>query len=351
MADSLNGMTREEITRAALDLGEPAYRGSQICKWLYQRRAASFDEMTDLPLALREALGARFRINVLKRSARTVSAQDGTLKFSLALHDGNEIETVFLPHPRGATLCISSQVGCGFACRFCATGRMGLKRDLGADEIVGQVLFAMDEMESQDERPFSNVVFMGMGEPLANYENTAKAISILINEVQIGARRITVSTSGLADEMMRLAREPYEIGLAVSLNAPSDDKRARLMPAAAKVPLVKLMSAARYYYETKGRFLTFEYVLMKDVNDSTKDAHELASLTRDVPAKINLIPLNPFPGCKFERPDEKTVEKFEAILRGRRKMVTVRKSLGSSIQAACGQLAGRRRKKKHLNKP
>jgi 23S rRNA (adenine2503-C2)-methyltransferase len=279
-----------------------------------------------------------------------VSAEDGTLKFTLGLHDGNEIETVFIPHRRGATLCISSQVGCGFGCRFCATGRMGLKRDLGADEIVGQVLFAIGEMGGEEERPFSNVVFMGMGEPLANYENTLKAVTILIKEVRIGARRITVSTSGLPDEIMRLAREPHEVGLAVSLNAPTDEKRARIMPAAAKVPLVKLMNAARYYYETKGRILTFEYVLMKDLNDSTKDAHELASLTRDVPAKINLIALNPFPGCKFERPDPKTVEKFEAVLKGRRKKVTVRKSLGSSIQAACGQLAGRRRKKKHLNK-
>jgi 23S rRNA (adenine2503-C2)-methyltransferase len=235
---------------------------------------------------------------------------------------------------------------------------MGLKRDLKPEEIIGQVLFIMDELGEAphaggrgDTRPFTNIVFMGMGEPLANYANTMKAIAILIGEVGIGSRRITISTSGLPEEMMRLAQEPYEIGLAVSLNAASDEKRESIMPVAARVPLVKLMNAARYYYETKGRILTFEYVLMKGENDSTKDAHELASLTREVPAKINLIALNPFPGCKYEKPDAETVEKFETILKGRGKKATIRKSLGSDIQAACGQLAGGRAKKKHLKKP
>ena len=224
---------------------------------------------------------------------------------------------------------------------------------------MGQVLFVMSEMEAGDSeanreapdtRPFSNLVFMGMGEPLANYDNTLKAVTLLIDEMHIGARRITISTAGLPDEIMRLAHEPYEIGLAVSLNAATDEKRRRIMPVAARTPLVKLMNAARYYYETKGRILTFEYVLMKDVNDGTKDAHELASLTREVPAKLNLIAFNPFPGSRYERPDPDTVEKFETILRRRGKKVTVRKSLGASIQAACGQLAGRRRKKKYLKK-
>jgi 23S rRNA (adenine2503-C2)-methyltransferase len=305
---------------------------------------------------LRQDLARRFDITALTEARRAVSPADGAVKYSLTLADGNEIETVFLPHRRGATLCISSQVGCGYACKFCATGRMALTRDLGPGEIVGQVLFAMRDLPAPEPgaapgaRPFSNIVFMGMGEPLANYHSTTKAVAILIKEVGIGARRITISTSGLADEMMRLAREPYELGLAISLNAATDEKRLGLMPVAARTPLVKLLNAARYYYETKGRILTFEYVLMKGVNDGTKDAHELASLTREVPAKINLIALNPFPGCKYERPDEAAVKRFEAILKGRGKKVTVRDSLGSDIQAACGQLAGRRKKKKHLKK-
>ena len=358
MAKSLNGMTREEITRAVTDLGEPAYRGSQICNWLYRKRVRSIDDMSNLSLEFREALRERFDITVLKRARKAVSSEDGSLKISLALRDGNEIETVFLPHLRGATLCVSSQVGCGFACKFCATARMGVKRDLKPEEIVGQVLFIMDEIgggksrsSGRETRPFTNLVFMGMGEPLANYVNTLKAMTILMKEVGVGARRITVSTSGLPEEMMRLAREPYEVGLAVSLNATTDEKRARLMPVAAQTPLVRLLSAARYYYETKGRILTFEYVLMKGVNDSVKDAHELASLTREIPAKINLIAFNPFPGCKYERPEPEAVEKFETILKMRGKKVTVRKSLGSDIRAACGQLAGGRRKKKHLKKP
>ena len=384
MARSLNGMTGEEITRELTALGEPAYRGGQIAKWLYRKRAKSFDEMTNLSLELRQALKQRFDISVLKPAGKPRSSEDGSLKFSLALRDGYEIETVFLPHPRGATLCISSQVGCGYACKFCATARMGLKRDLAPDEIVGQVLFIMDELGGterggdrgtgrgadrgagrrtgrgddrgadrggrDDTRPFTNIVFMGMGEPLANYANIMKAVHILVKEVGVGSRRITISTSGLPEEMMRLAREPYEIGLAVSLNAANDEKRQGIMPVAARVPLVKLMNAARYYYETKGRILTFEYVLMKGVNDSTKDAHELASLTREVPAKINLIALNPFPGCKYEKPEPETVEKFETILKRRGKKATIRKSLGSDIQAACGQLAGRHTKKKHLKK-
>jgi 23S rRNA (adenine2503-C2)-methyltransferase len=348
-------MTREEIARAVADLGEPAYRAGQIATWLYRKRAGSFDEMTNLSLGLRQALKERYDISVLKRAGRARSSRDGALKYGLTLRDGYEIETVFLPHPRGATLCISSQVGCGYACKFCATGRMGLKRDLRPEEIVGQVLFILDELGDDagreargGTRPFGNIVLMGMGEPLANYANTMKAVHILIKEVGVGSRRITISTSGLPEEMMRLAQEPYEIGLAVSLNAATDEKRERIMPVAARVPLVKLMNAARYYHETKGRILTFEYVLMKGINDSTKDAHELASLTREVPAKINLIALNPFPGCKYERPEPETVEKFETILKGRGKRATIRKSLGSDIQAACGQLAGRFAKKKHL---
>ncbi len=357
MPRSVNGMTREEITLAVTGLGEPAYRGGQIASWVYRKRVRSFDEMTNLSLELRDALRERYDITVLKRARKATSSGDGSVKFSLALRDANEIETVFLPHARGATLCISSQVGCAYACKFCATGRMGLKRDLKPEEIIGQVFFVMDEIGPRKTaggelatRPFTNIVFMGMGEPLANYANTVKAVTLLIREVGVGARRITISTSGLPDEIMRLAREPFEVGLAVSLNATTDEKRARIMPAAARTPLVKLMNAARYYYETKGRILTFEYVLMKDVNDSTGDAHELASLTREVPAKINLIALNPFPGCTYERPETETVEKFETVLKGRGKKVTVRKSLGSDIQAACGQLAGGHGKKKHLKK-
>lgn len=351
MGRYLNDMTREEIACVMEDLKEPSYRAGQICDWLYRKRARRLADMTNLPAGLRDNLSERYDILVLGQTGKSVSAADGTVKYGLALPDGNQIETVFLPHARGATLCISSQVGCGFGCKFCATGQAGFKRDLSPAEIVGQVLFIQDQHEDQAgrTRPFSNIVFMGMGEPLLNYENTLKAVAILIREMGIGARRITISTSGLPEGIMALAREPYELGLAISLNATTDEKRQKIMPVAARTPLVKLMNAARYYHALKGRILTFEYVLIKDVNDSIKDAHELASLTREVPAKINLIALNPFPGCKYERPDRDAVAKFETILRSRGKKVTLRSSLGSDIQAACGQLAVRRKKPAERN--
>jgi 23S rRNA (adenine2503-C2)-methyltransferase len=229
------------------------------------------------------------------------------------------------------------------------------KRDLTPGEITDQVSFleerlaeqaATDREDHQNApRHFTNVVFMGMGEPFANYTNLTKAIHIMIEEMGIGARRITVSTCGLADEIMRFAKEPYEVGLAISLNAPSDEKRRELMPVAKKVRLPELISAARYYFSTKGRMLTFEYVLMDGVNDSAHDAHQLADLLRDLPAKINLISLNPYPGCPFGRPVPTRIRKFQTILEDRNKKVTLRRSLGSDILAGCGQLGARRQKR------
>jgi 23S rRNA (adenine2503-C2)-methyltransferase len=255
-----------------------------------------------------------------------------------------------LPHPRGATLCISTQLGCAFGCRFCATGQLGFKRHLSAGEIVDQVLFVNEHVPveaetaadhaTEGERPFANVVFMGMGEPLANYDNLVKAIEILVKEVGVGSRRLTVSTAGVADKIMRLAQLPYELGLAISLNSPFDDLRREIMPTAGRTTLAKLLAAARYYYAKQGRIVTFEYVLIPDLNDSTRDAHALADLTRDIPAKINLIALNPFPGCPYMRPDEARVKRFQSILRQRGRKVILRKSLGCDILAGCGQLGG-----------
>jgi len=398
---AINDLTETEIREALVARGEPAYRARQICEWVHRRRARSFGEMTNLPAALRAQLAEAFRITRLELAQQVVSHQDGTTKVALALPDGNRIEMVYLPHRRGATLCISTQVGCAFKCRFCATGKMGLKRNLTAGEIVDQVLFAkehfrdhpaahpgqpatdpwhgfaagrdqigQEEFEEGDEgvdeeaglpaadqrsaghpaaahptapddRPFTNKVFMGMGEPLANSDNVMRAIDILMHEVGIGSRRITISTAGVADKIMRLAEAPGEVGLAISLNAPSDEVRRDIMPVAARDPLGKLMNAARYYVAKKGRMLTFEYILIPSLNDSLRDAHALASLTRDIPAKINLIAFNPFPGAPYERPDETKVKRFSSILRGRGKRVMLRRSLGCDILAACGQLGQR----------
>jgi 23S rRNA (adenine2503-C2)-methyltransferase len=312
--------------------------------------------MTNLSLELRRALSRDFRITRLEEVESIESQEDGSVKYALRLADGCRIESVILRHPRGATLCISSQVGCAYGCGFCATGRMKFKRDLTPGEITDQVSFLEERLKGapvhrtsgadQPEGPrhFANVVFMGMGEPLANYANVMKAIHIMIEEMGIGARHITVSTCGLAKEIARLAREPYEIGLAISLNAASDEKRREIMSGAANVNLTELMNAAKHYFAVKGRMLTFEYVLIDHVNDGAQDARALAGLLRDLPAKINLISLNPFPACPFERPAPERVRRFQSILEERGRKVTLRKSLGSDILAGCGQLGTRKSK-------
>jgi len=354
----INDLTREEIRVMLEERGEPGYRAAQICEWLYRRRVRSFEEMTNLPLELRKHLSRDFGITRVKEEKVVESREDGAAKYLLRLHDGARIESVILHHPRGATLCISSQVGCAYKCAFCATGTMKFSRDLTPAEMTDQVSFLEERLAEEAgagpeekrhpdaPRHFANVVFMGMGEPLANYANVTKAIHIMIEEMGIGARRITVSTCGLADEIMRFAREPYEVGLAISLNAPSDEKRQGLMPVAKSVSLPELMNAARYYFSTKGRMLTFEYVLIDGVNDSAHDAHELAGLLRDLPAKVNLISLNPYPGCPFGRPVPARIRKFQSILEERGRKVTLRRSLGSDILAGCGQLGARSRRRR-----
>jgi 23S rRNA (adenine2503-C2)-methyltransferase len=368
-SQAINDWDEAEIRKALTARGEPGYRAKQICEWLYRRRAKSFDKMTNLPAALRAELAKSFSIIRLELEEELVSPADGATKVALRLGDGKRIEAVYLPHGRGATLCISTQVGCAFRCRFCATGTMRLRRNLTPGEIVDQVLFAKEHFkgraghhgdqdadeqdqdlehsdappahpsdEPPEERPFSNVVMMGMGEPLANYGNVVKAVELLITQVGIGARRITISTAGVADKIMRLAELPHEVGLAISLNAPSDEVRRDIMPVAARTPLAKLIAAAKYYAAKKGRMPTFEYVLLPGLNDSLRDAYTLANITRDVPAKINLIPFNPFPGAPYERPDETKVKRFQSVLRGRGKKVMLRKSLGCDILAGCGQL-------------
>lgn len=355
---AINDLTRDEIRDILTHLGQPAYRSKQICEWLYARRAHTFDEMTNLPLDLRQELKKHFAIIRVSKSKEIVSPEDGATKYLLKLSDTNSIESVFLPHARGATLCISTQVGCAFKCRFCATGRMGLTRNLSPGEIVDQVSFAKDHLKeyagAQEAEPgsvttrgFSNIVLMGMGEPFANYENVLTAIRLLTGEVGIGSRRITISTCGVPDKIMKLAHEPYELTLAISINSPFDERRKALMPIAGKTTLAELMSAARYYFTKKNRMLTFEYVLIADTNDRVRDAHALAGLLRDIPAKINLIAFNPFPGSRYKRPEKDRVHIFQSILRERGRKVTLRRSLGCDILAGCGQLGashrGRRR--------
>ncbi len=352
---AINDLDREEITRTLSELGEPRYRAVQICDWLYRRRATSFEDMTNLPLDLRRHLSKKFAIKRVRLIDEIVSPEDGATKYLLQLHDSLHIESVLLPHPRGATLCISSQVGCAFGCRFCATATMGFIRNLSPGEIVDQVNFAIDYLSHETpkerrqvlKRPFSNVVFMGMGEPLANFENVVKAIRIIIEEVGIGSRHITISTCAIPEKIVKLAELPYEIKLAISLNNPRDEKRKEIMPVAGKFALKEVMAAARYYYSKKKRFLTFEYVLIEGINDSPRDAQEVARLLEGLPSKINLIALNPFPDCPYRRPKASTITRFASLLEAKGRNVTVRKSLGSDILAGCGQLGTLANKLRH----
>jgi 23S rRNA (adenine2503-C2)-methyltransferase len=353
----INDMTRREIASYLTKRGHPPYRAGQICEWIYRKRAKSIEDMTNLPQDLRDHLDKYFAVVRLREKLRLISPSDGTTKYLLRLPDRRTVESVYLPHPRGATLCISSQVGCAFECRICATGTMRLKRNLTPGEIVDQIRFLEEQIQSSvvtgkrnpapGARAFSNVVLMGMGEPFANYDNVIKAIHIMIGEMGIGSRRITVSTCGIPEKIVKFADESFEVGLAISLNSPFESRRKKLMPVAGKTPLKELMDAARLYFDKKGRMLTFEYVMVDGMNDRLRDAFALAELLRGLPAKLNLIAFNPFPGSRYVPTEESKIRKFQAVLESRGQKATLRKSKGSDILAGCGQLGARPRKRGH----
>jgi len=353
----INDMTRDEIASYLARRGVPPYRAGQIGRWIYRKHAASFEDMTNLPQELRDDLEKYFSIARLREKRRITSGADGTTKYLLRLEDRRGVESVFLPHPRGATLCISSQVGCAFQCRICATGTRKLKRNLTPGEILDQIRFLEEQIETSavtdkrnpapGARAFSNVVLMGMGEPFANYDNVIKAIHLMIDEMGIGSRRITVSTCGIPDKIVKFADEPIEVGLARALNSPFDSKRKKLMPLAGKTPLAELMDAAKLYFKKKNRMLTFEYVMVEGMNDRLRDAYALADLLRGLPAKLNLIALNPFPGSEYKPTEASKIRKFQTVLEARGQKATLRMSKGSDILAGCGQLGVKSRKKGH----
>ncbi len=334
-----------DLTRAGLaerldHRGEPAYRATQLYTWVYRRHQRDPAVMTDLPAALRRELPGWFDL-ALPSLASVHASPDGlTHKFVLALADGARVECVSMRTERRLTLCLSSQVGCALKCSFCATGLMGLKRNLSAGEIVAQVLAMGEYHRWQDDR--FNLVFMGMGEPLANYRPVMEAVRIVHDPegMNLGARRITVSTSGLVPQMRQLAEERIPVGLAVSLHATTDALRDQLVPVNKRWPLAELIPAARDYGRVSGRRVTLEYTLIAGVNDSLEDADRLGAVARDLPSKINLIPYNPVPGLPWRRPVPAAVEAFAHRLYPRAPAVTVRQTLGGEIWAACGQLGG-----------
>lgn len=362
----VKSQTQEELQARFQEWQQPTYRVGQLLDWLYTRRVANWDAMTNLPKTLKEVLRQNFTFETLEL-VRKQGSRDTTQKFLWRLHDQSMIESVLIPANPALygessdrhTLCVSTQVGCAYGCKFCASGLDGWKRNLGVHEIVEQILaverWNLEETrrkadpaqpdlklkpDASTERHVNNLVIMGMGEPLANYENLVKALSILNAPWGggIGARKITISTSGLAPQIRRLADEPHQYRLAVSLHGATDETRNKIMPVNRKYPLRELTSACEYYQQKKERMITLEYILIAGVNDGLDQIEPLAALARKLYAKVNLIPYNKVDGLEWVRPSEETQEAFLAALENKDVISTLRREKGHDIDAACGQL-------------
>ena len=339
----LKSLLLSELQEQLRNLGEPSYRAGQILDWLYKKRVDTIDKMTNLPRSLRSRLAEKLPLGKIE-IVRVLGARDTTRKFLFRLIDENLIESVLIPASPALyggradrrTICVSTQVGCAYGCKFCASGLEGFSRNLGANEIVDQLI----AVERAAGEKIDNIVFMGMGEPLANLENVLRAIRIINAEwgVGIGARHITISTSGLAPQIRKLAEEPLQIRLAISLHGATDEVRNRIMPINRRYDIETLLSACDYYNAHKKQRLTFEYILIADVNDSDEQARLLSRHARRLSAKVNLIPYNNVSGLTWARPSEKRQEKFLSILRAQGNPATLRREKGHDIDAACGQL-------------
>jgi 23S rRNA (adenine2503-C2)-methyltransferase len=339
-APNFYGLSHRLLATRLAGQGLPAYRADQIFAWIYQKHHRTPAGMTNLPAALRERFESLCDLRLPRVDSVHGTADGLTHKFVLALADGERVESVSMRTEKRLTFCVSSQVGCALKCAFCATGLMGLRRNLTAGEIVAQVVAMGDFHGWRDDR--FNLVFMGMGEPLANYEPTLEAIRILHEPhgIHLGARRITVSTSGVVPQIQRLAGEGLPLGLAISLHATTDALRDRLVPLNRRWPLGELIPSARDYGRRTGRRVTLEYTLLAGINDSEQDAERLGALARDLPSKVNLIPYNPVPGLEWKRPSPESVDAFARRLWPIAPAVTVRHTQGGEIWAACGQLGG-----------
>ena len=340
---NLIGMDRADLAEALAPLGVKRFRADQIFQWIYNRGLTEFDGMTNLSKGLRADLAERFRIDRPRIDAHQVST-DGTQKWLVGFADGHEAETVHIPESDRGTLCVSSQIGCTLTCSFCHTGTQKLVRNLTAEEIVGQVMLARDAFgewpSPSEDRKLTNIVMMGMGEPLYNFDNVKKALAIVQDGegLAVSRRRITLSTSGVVPMMQRCGEE-IGVMLAVSLHAVCDDIRDMLVPINRKWPIAELLQACREYAGlSNARRITFEYVMLKGINDSPADARELIRLSEGIPVKINLIPFNPWPGVAYECSDAQTIETFAGILMRAGYVATIRTPRGRDILAACGQL-------------
>jgi len=342
---NLLDLDREAMEAYFKSMGEKPFRATQVMKWIYHNGVTDLESMSNLSKSLRERLQPLVEVSLPEIVSDNLSI-DGSRKWLMRFADGNAIETVYIPERGRGTLCVSSQVGCTLNCSFCSTAQQGFNRNLTAGEIIGQVLaasIALGIPENRSERTITNVVMMGMGEPLLNFESVVTAMRLMMDDLGFGLskRRVTLSTSGLVPQMDQLG-ERIDVSLAVSLHATNDELRDELVPINRKYPIAELMAACRRYAEhaPHGQ-ITMEYVMIDGVNDSIKEAHELARLLKNVPSKINLIPFNPFPGSDYHCSSEETLERFQSILIKAGHITVVRRTRGDDIDAACGQLAGR----------
>ena len=335
----IKSLNLKELKTEMEAIGEKAFRAKQIYEWLHVKLADSFSEMTNLSKALREKLKEMYEIPTVKMLARQVSKQDGTNKFLFQLQDGNVVESVLMRYKHGNSVCISSQVGCRMGCKFCASTLDGLERNLRPSEMLGQIY----QIQKISGERVSNVVIMGTGEPMDNYDNFVKFVRLLTDEhgLHISQRNVTVSTCGIVPNMKRLAEEKFQITLALSLHGSTQEKRKVLMPVANKYHLSEVLEACDYYFEQTGRRITFEYSLVQGVNDREEDARELIAILKDRNCHLNLIPVNPIKERDFEKPSKKSAENFKNNLEKSGINVTIRREMGSDIDGACGQLRRR----------
>jgi 23S rRNA (adenine2503-C2)-methyltransferase len=333
----LKNLSPSELNEFLGSFGKERYRSIQILRWLYQKGAQSFEEMTNLSKRFRQELSQVSFISNL-HPLHVEQDRDGTKKFLFQLEDGNRIESVLIPDKARLTLCLSTQVGCAFGCRFCLTGKIGWKRDLMVSEILNQILAIRRILP--EKTSITNIVLMGMGEPLANYKNTLKAIALMAHPdaFKFSSRRITLSTVGLLPELERLAKEKISFRLAISLNASEEETRSYLMPVNRRYPLKKILALCKNFPLRPRTRITFEYVMVEGINDSSQDAKKLLRILRGIPSKVNLIPLNEAPGIPFKKPSEEKVKQFQEILMEGGLTAIVRTSKGTEISAACGQL-------------
>ena len=335
---NLYGYKLEDLEELMISLGQKKYRATQIFKWIYERGVTNFDEMSDISLSFREVLKNEFTLSIPTIYKKQVSS-DGTIKLLLSLGDDSKIETVLMRYNYGLVACVTSQVGCNMGCAFCASGLFKKQRNLEVHELVGQIL-VLNNLLKEENKKITHVVVMGTGEPFDNYDNVMKFIRILNNPhgFAIGARHLTVSTCGLVEKIREYANEGIQINLAISLHAPSDKIRNKIMPISLKYPLDQVMDAVKYYEATAKRRVTFEYILLEDINDSIENAKELAKLIKGTTSYVNLIPYNPVGELKYKRTSGNRVHRFMDALIKEGVNVTVRKEFGTDIDAACGQL-------------